>query len=123
MMTELSLDPILSKCVIESSEMGCSVEMILIASLLSVKSVWNVKRGHFKALERSKDKFSVREGDLITYLNVYHGWEQSNKSERWCHDNCINHKAMVRAEDVKKQLEFRFKQLGINFKLIINHFI
>lgn len=35
------------------------------------------------------------QGDHVTFLNVYKGFIQSNKSSKWCHKNFINYHAMV----------------------------
>ena len=35
------------------------------------------------------------QGDLLTYLNVFHGFVRSSQSPRWCHKHCINFQAMV----------------------------
>lgn len=35
------------------------------------------------------------QGDHVTFLNVYKGFIQSNKSSKWCQKNFINYHAMV----------------------------
>lgn len=37
----------------------------------------------------------ILQGDHVTFLNVYKGFIQSNKSSKWCHKNFINYNAMV----------------------------
>lgn len=45
----------------------------------------------------------VAEGDLITCLNVYKAWEkQTQNQQQWCQKNYVNHKALLRAQDIKK---------------------
>lgn len=58
-MSELPLDPSLAKTLLKSDELDCSREVVIIASLLSVKSIWLSRRGQIKALEAAKSKFAV----------------------------------------------------------------
>ena len=44
----------------------------------------------------------MAEGDLITYLNVPRAWEEGGKSLEWCQKNYINHRAMLRASDIRR---------------------
>lgn len=44
------------------------------------------------------------EGDLITYLNVWRGWEESGRSGQWAARNAVNHRTMLRAADIRSQL-------------------
>lgn len=50
-------------------------------------------------------RFAVGEGDLITFLNIWRGWEESNRSRKWCYKNFINHRTMLRAADIRNQLQ------------------
>lgn len=59
-MSELPLDPALARCLLKSDELGCSEEMVIIAALLSVKSIWINRRGQTRALDASKSQFAVR---------------------------------------------------------------
>lgn len=58
-LVEIPLEIALSKCLLVSGEYGCSKEMAIISSLLSLRSVWAAPRGQLKSLERAKDKFAV----------------------------------------------------------------
>jgi len=46
----------------------------------------------------------VAEGDLVTYLNVWKAWEAAGRSGRWAHRHLINHRTMLRAADIRRQL-------------------
>lgn len=52
-----------------------------------------------------KRNFEVEEGDLITYLNVYIGFMQSDMSREFCHRNFINYKSMKRVIEIRQRLE------------------
>lgn len=44
----------------------------------------------------------VAEGDMIAYLNVYRAWEENNRSAKWCSKNYVNHKSLLRANDIQR---------------------
>ncbi|XP_027105458.1 probable pre-mRNA-splicing factor ATP-dependent RNA helicase DEAH9 isoform X5 [Coffea arabica] len=92
---EIPLDPMISKTILASNQYGCSEEVITIAALLSMQSIWISARGTEKELDEVKLRFAAAEGDHVTFLNVYKGFIQSNKSSKWCHKNFINYNAMV----------------------------
>lgn len=51
-------------------------------------------------------------GDMITYLNVWRGWRDHNKNPQWAFRHFVNHKALLRAEDIRVQLRATLKSLG-----------
>ncbi|RWR89645.1 putative pre-mRNA-splicing factor ATP-dependent RNA helicase DEAH9 isoform X2 [Cinnamomum micranthum f. kanehirae] len=92
---EIPLEPMISKMILSANLLGCSEEIITIAAVLSVQSIWMSARGSQKELDETKLYFAVAEGDHVTYLNVYKGFLHSGKSSQWCHKNFINYQAMV----------------------------
>jgi ATP-dependent RNA helicase DDX35 len=48
--------------------------------------------------------FTAEEGDHLTLLNVYMGFEKAKYNVGWCHKNYLNSKSMLRARDVCRQL-------------------
>jgi hypothetical protein len=52
-------------------------------------------------------------GDLLTYLNVWHAWEEHGRSPQWAHRNNLNQKALLRAADIRAQLLEMLKQLKV----------
>ncbi|XP_027111863.1 probable pre-mRNA-splicing factor ATP-dependent RNA helicase DEAH9 isoform X1 [Coffea eugenioides] len=113
---EIPLDPMISKTILASNQYGCSEEVITIAALLSMQSIWISARGTEKELDEVKLRFAAAEGDHVTFLNVYKGFIQSNKSSKWCHKNFINYNAMKRALEVREQLRRIAQRLGIVLK-------
>ncbi|KAK1320061.1 putative pre-mRNA-splicing factor ATP-dependent RNA helicase [Acorus calamus] len=109
---EIPLDPMISKMILSSNELGCSEEIITIAAILSIQSIWVSGRGSQKELDEARLRFSVAEGDHITYLNVYQGFLRSGKSSQWCHKNFINYQAMKKVVEIREQLRKLMKQLG-----------
>ncbi|KAA6422608.1 MAG: putative ATP-dependent RNA helicase DHX35-like [Trebouxia sp. A1-2] len=113
-MSELSVEPRLAKAILASAgELACSQEVVTIVAMLSVHSVWAGARGERKAQNEAKMRFAVGEGDLITFLNIWKGWEDAGRSRTWCYKNFINHRTMLRAADIRNQLQRHLRRLGL----------
>uniref|UniRef100_A0A5B7BFG4 RNA helicase n=1 Tax=Davidia involucrata TaxID=16924 RepID=A0A5B7BFG4_DAVIN len=113
---EIPLDPMISKMILASNQLGCSKEIITISAILSIQSIWVSGRGAQKELDEAKMRFAVAEGDHVTFLNVYKGFLQSNKSSKWCHKNFINYHAMKKVIEIREQLRRIAQRLGIVLK-------
>lgn len=59
-MIELPLEAPLARCLLVSGDLGCSSEIAIIASVLSVRSIWAPGKGYTRSLEKSKEQFAVR---------------------------------------------------------------
>ncbi|TRY79169.1 hypothetical protein TCAL_09988 [Tigriopus californicus] len=104
-MVEFPLDPSLSKMLIISEEMGCSLDILIIVSMLSVPSIFFRPRGREEDSDAAKEKFQVPESDHLTYLNVYHQWKSNRYSGQWCAEHFIHVKAMRKVREVRAQLK------------------
>ncbi|KAI3456192.1 hypothetical protein Pfo_012855 [Paulownia fortunei] len=113
---EIPLDPMISKMILASNDYGCSVEVITIAAVLSIQSIWFSVRGAQKELDEAKLRFAAAEGDHVTFLNVYKGFIESGKSSNWCHKNHVNYHAMKKVEEIRQQLRRIAQRLGIALK-------
>ncbi|CAK9327485.1 unnamed protein product [Citrullus colocynthis] len=113
---EIPLEPMISKMILASGELGCSEEIITIAAVLSIQSIWASSRGAQRELDEARLRFAAAEGDHVTFLNVYKGFHQSNKSSQWCHKNFINYQAMKKVMEVREQLRRIAQRLGITLK-------
>ncbi|XP_023542288.1 probable pre-mRNA-splicing factor ATP-dependent RNA helicase DEAH9 isoform X2 [Cucurbita pepo subsp. pepo] len=113
---EIPLEPMISKMILASGDLGCSEEIITIAAVLSIQSIWASSRGAQKELDEARLQFAAAEGDHVTFLNVYKGFLQSNKSSQWCHKNFINYQAMKKVMEVREQLRRIAQRLGIVLK-------
>ncbi|KAG0498155.1 hypothetical protein HPP92_002846 [Vanilla planifolia] len=110
---EIPLDPMISKMILAADTLECSEEILTIAAILSVQSIWVSVRGSHKGLDEAKLRFAAAEGDHITYLNVYKAFLQSGKSSQWCYRNYINYHAMKKVIDTREQLSRLVRRLGI----------
>ncbi|TRZ00209.1 hypothetical protein DNTS_022588 [Danionella cerebrum] len=70
LMVEFPLDPALSKMLIVSCDMGCSADILIIVSMLSVPSIFYRPKGREEESDQVREKFSVPESDHLTFLNV-----------------------------------------------------
>ncbi|GAB2231354.1 hypothetical protein Droror1_Dr00010360 [Drosera rotundifolia] len=113
---EIPLDPMISKMILASGQLGCSEEILTIAATLSLQSIWISLRGAQKEQDEAKMRFAAAEGDHVTFLNVYKGFLQSGKSSKWCHNNFLNYHAMKKVVEVREQLKRIMQRLGIPIK-------
>eukprot|EP00250_Pteridium_aquilinum_P006244 c16203_g1_i1 orf=121-2199(+) len=113
---EIPLHPMLGRTLIASCALGCALEMVTIAAALSVQSIWVPSRGRQKELDEARFRFAAAEGDHITFLNVYEGYLESQKSAQWCHRNLINYQALKKIEDIRSQLSKLLQRLGLSLK-------
>ncbi len=124
-MAEFPLEPNLSKMLILSVDLGCSEEILTITAMLSVESPFYRPKDKQAQADMRKAKFHQAEGDHLTLLAVYQGWEAAKFSSPWCFENFVQARSMRRAQDVRKQLVTimdRYRLLLIsarkNYKLI-----
>ncbi|KAL3648128.1 hypothetical protein CASFOL_009096 [Castilleja foliolosa] len=97
-MSELPLDPQMSKMLVVSPEFNCSNEILSISAMLSVP------REAQKAADEAKARFGHIDGDHLTLLNVYHAYKQNQEDPQWCYENFINQRALKSADNVRQQL-------------------
>lgn len=106
-MAEFALNPLYTKLLLKSGEFGCSEEILTIVSMLQVETIFTKPSSGTNILKARVQKrlFEVEEGDLITYLNVYAAFMNSNMDKGFCHKNFISYKAMKRVVEVRGRLE------------------
>lgn len=55
----------------------------------------------------------MAEGDLVSFLNVWKAWDESGRNRRWAARNAVSQRAMLRAADIRGQLEAHLRRLGL----------
>lgn len=103
-MADFPMEPQMAKMLIASVDLGCSEEVLSIVAMLSVQNVFYRPKDKQAQADAKKARFFQPEGDQLTLLTVYKGWEASKFSQPWCMDNFIQGRSMKRAQDVRKQL-------------------
>lgn len=104
-MVEFPLDPALSKLLLVASQMGCSSEMLIIVSMLSVPSIFYRPKGREEEAIAKQEKFQVPESDHLTLLHLYQQWKMNGYSASWCADHFIHVKAMKKVREIRQQLK------------------
>lgn len=121
-MAELPLEPMLSKTVLQAAnpEFGCLSEMLTIAAMMTLQGNAFVSHdGNKKQLDNARRRFAVAEGDHLTLYNVYQAFIKAGlQNVQWCRENCLNHKSMVKAVSVRKQLAAYLDRFGVKESLL-----
>jgi ATP-dependent RNA helicase DDX35 len=116
-MAELPLEPMLSRALLQAAnpEFSCLSEMLTIAAMMTLQGNAFVSHdGNKKQLDNARRRFAVAEGDHLTLYNVYEAFIKAGlQNVQWCRDNCLNHKSMVKAVSVRKQLAAYLDRFGV----------
>lgn len=114
-MAELAVEPIMAKVLLEATRFECLPQMLSIAAMVSLQgAVWFEHEGGKKLADSAKHRFAVEEGDHLTLLNVYQAFVTKGKRDaKWCRDNFLNYKSMVKATAVRAQLRRYLEKFGI----------
>ncbi|CAG9816310.1 unnamed protein product [Phaedon cochleariae] len=114
-MAEFALDPLYSKVLLASGDFDCSEEILTIISMLQVETVFTKPSTGASIIKAKIQKrlFEVEEGDLITYLNVFNGFVQSEMSQGYCHKNFLNYKSLKRVVEIRNRLEKMLKNYDV----------
>lgn len=100
---EFPIEPCLAKMLLASGQLGCTEEILSIAAMLSVPNVFIVGRDRTLS-DKLKKKFAVHEGDHVTLLNVYLGFQGAKNRSEWCKRHHLHYKNLCKAERVRRQL-------------------
>ncbi|PQE10961.1 hypothetical protein CJF32_00007798 [Rutstroemia sp. NJR-2017a WRK4] len=114
-MAELAVEPMMAKTLLSASTFNCLPEILTIAAMTSVGgNIFHHDPDEKKAMESAKRKFAVEEGDHITLLNVYQTFiTKGKKQPRFCHDNFLNFKSLIKAVSIRAQLKRHLERFGI----------
>ncbi|BFZ58398.1 hypothetical protein PYCC9005_005460 [Savitreella phatthalungensis] len=105
-MAEFPMDPMLSRSVLAAQEYGCADGVLTIVAMLQEAGqlFYRPKDRAYHA-DQARKGFTRPEGDHLTLLAVYRGWQDAGYSRGWCRDNFVQFKSLCRARDVRRQLE------------------
>ncbi|KAG6002901.1 hypothetical protein E4U21_002512 [Claviceps maximensis] len=114
-MAELAVEPMMAKTLLSAQSHNCLSEILTIAAMTSLGgSVWFYHDGEQKSMESSRRKFAAEEGDHLTLLNAYTTFVTKGKKEaRFCHENHLNYKSMIRAVSIRAQLKRYLERFNI----------
>ncbi|CAI6342234.1 unnamed protein product [Periconia digitata] len=113
-MAELPLDPMLAKALLNAPTFSCVPEMLSIAAMMTLNGTAFISHTGDASVDRARRKFAVTEGDHLTLFNVFTAFVTTGKKDqKWCRDNCLNYKNMLKAVSVRKQLANYLERMGI----------
>ena len=112
-MSELPLEPQLAKLLLTSAQYNCTDEMVTIVALLSSPNIFLRPREAAKEADEAKAQFANPDGDHLTLLAAYEAYLQSGEDSQWCWDNFINHRSILSAGNVRRQLVRMMGKMGI----------
>ena len=115
-MAELAVEPMMAKVLLSAPALGCLSQVLSIAAMTSLQgAVWFQHNDEKKASETARRKFAAEEGDHLTLLNVYETFvTKGRKDPKWCRDNFLNYKSMIRAVSIRAQLKRYLERFGFN---------
>ena len=108
-LADLPTDPRTGGMLLASLSTGCAETALTVAAMSAVSHVFTgwrpgAPRSLCTATDAAVRAFAVREGDTLTLLNAYRGYEVSGRSVEWAHANCVNPAALARAAQIRGQL-------------------
>jgi len=120
-MAAFPLEPLYSRAVVASKDLGCTSQVLTIVSILSASSKLFIDSSeHRDAISESRKKFRHSLGDHLTILNVYKAYQDISKSETksgrkaWCRKHFLNERALLEAGDIREQLVGTCQRVGID---------
>lgn len=108
LMARMPVAPMLARSLLESTRLGCTEDMVVLAAILSVEG------GVFFAPVTARDaaraahrRFLSRAGDHLTLVNVYRAFaEEQGRAKRaaFCKDHFLNMRTLLSAESIVEQI-------------------
>eukprot|EP01134_Creolimax_fragrantissima_P006981 CFRG6981T1 len=112
-MVECPLEPMLAKTLLISGDYGCTVEILTIVAMLQVQDVFVSPPNKRREAETHRRLFTALEGDHLSLLNAYKMFEKNQQSNKFCQMHFLSRRSLLRAAEVRKQLENFLKRFGI----------
>ncbi|XP_058102260.1 probable pre-mRNA-splicing factor ATP-dependent RNA helicase DEAH4 isoform X2 [Magnolia sinica] len=107
-MSELPLEPSLSRTLIEANELGCLSQALTVTAMLSAETTLISTRSKNSEKKRKRSSSDLPDGsgwgDHIQLLQIYEKWDRANYDPQWCIDNNLQVRGMMFTKDVRKQL-------------------
>lgn len=114
-MAEFPIDPMFSKCLIKSGELGVADQVLSIVALLSeTSSLFYRPKDKKEQADKRKELFHHPLGDHLTLLNLWEQWVDTGYSNLWCQDNFVQYKTLKKARDIREQLLRLYNKTGMD---------
>jgi len=122
-MSIFPLSPHLARALVASFENGCSEELLIITSLLSVEEIFITPRSKEDISKASQAKQQLQSlakggGDHMTLLCTYLTWadEINQFSVQWTRDNFLHFRNLKAARSIRQQLNELALRHGLKIK-------
>ncbi|KAL8052426.1 hypothetical protein ABFX02_05G003200 [Erythranthe guttata] len=107
-MSELPLEPSLSRTLLEANECGCLSQALTVAAMLSAETTLFLGQSKNTEKKRKHPPSNLPDGsglgDHIQLLQIYEHWHQTGYNIDWCKENNLQVRGMMFVKDVRKQL-------------------
>lgn len=113
-MSDLPIDPQLAKMIMDSTNYGCSLDIIAIVACMSVPQIFLRPPEQSKQADAAKAQFVHPDGDHLTLLNAFAAYCQEDDKKNWCWQNFVNDRSMQSAMNVRRQLIGISQKLGLD---------
>jgi HrpA-like RNA helicase len=90
---------------LSSEKFHCTEEILSIISLLGESAALFFRPKEKKLMADSARDAFTKTSDHLTLLEIYNQWIDSGYSAQWSRDNFLQYKSLVRARNVRDQLE------------------
>lgn len=124
-MAEFPISPILARLLLYGAEYKTMSEILSIVALLSTENIFNHTSGgggktaeKIAEIKSQQSKFYKKEGDCISYLEVYRAFNRLNKNKdqqrEFCNDHDLNARSLRQAITIRRQLREICAKLGLD---------
>jgi len=113
-MAEFPTEPRVSRMLLESIIVGCSSEVLCVASSLQVRTLFYKPRTQAQKINFDSAMVDLMDssGDHVTFVNLMKINDETPFTEEDCKENFVNYIALKRASEVRAQLSKFLKQYG-----------
>jgi ATP-dependent helicase HrpA len=119
-MARMPIDPRLSRMLIEAEQEGCTEEMAVIVSALSIQDPRERPAGKTEAADAAQARFLHPESDFLTLLNIWSGYLRSQEEKkgwgslkRFCKAHRLSFRRMREWQDIHRQITGMLNETGV----------
>jgi ATP-dependent helicase HrpA len=109
-LARLPIDPRIGRMIVEAEEEGCTREVLIIASALSVQDPRERPLEKQEVADAAHARFRDENSDFMSYVKLWEAYHaesrkvSSSKLRKWCQENFISYVKMREWVDVHQQL-------------------
>lgn len=118
-MAKLPVDPRIGRMLIESGKRGCTQEMMVIASALTIADPRERPQDKQQAAAEKHKLWADEDSDFATLINLWNQFEEErqnttqNQLRKWCKKHYLSYIRMREWRDVHRQLHLLLRELNL----------